>query len=479
LRRVSKSFGARRALTEVDFAVFPGEVHAVAGENGAGKSTLLNVMTGVVGADAGEMFWQGRPVRLRHPREACDLGITFVHQEPALVPQLTAAENVFLGRHPARLGWVRWREINRQAAGIFEELGHRMDPHCPLAGMSLAERQLVEVARALAFDARLIVLDEPTAALAEKEAQRLRAAVQRLCRRGIGFVLVSHRLQDVFALAHRVTVLRDGKRVLTLPASQIGENELVRAMAGPDIQNRAPQRSHRRSSGEALRVQDPVELAVGHGEIVGLTGAAGSGCSTLLERLFGADPQRPARVVIGGCEVTLRSPRDAIRHGFALVPDDRTAKGLIPGSSLAMNIVLAGNRNRFFIDKARETRQACELIAKLRIRADGPDAPVSWLSGGNQQKAILARWLLSGAGIFLLDEPTRGVDLRSKAQIYEWIDRLAASGAAVLMASSDVEELLRIAHRIVVMERGRIAGELLPADATAERILHLATGGGA
>ena len=453
------------------------EVHALVGENGAGKSTLLNILTGVIEADAGEMFWDGRAVRLGGPRDARDLGIAFVHQELALVPQLTAAENLFLGRHPAGFGWVRWGEIRQRAARIFEELGHPIDPDRPVAAMSLAERQMVEVGRALSCDARLIILDEPTAALSEADAERLRRTVLRLRGRGISFVFVSHRLREVFEVADRITVLRDGRPVLSSHVSETNERDVVSAMAGPGFRERPARGRASEPPREILRVCGPIDLQVGRGEVVGLAGAAGAGCSEFLEELFGAGP-RPAKLSIDGRSVTVRCPRDAIRHGLALVPGDRSAKGLIPQASLRANIVMAGSRNRCFIQDAEERRRAAALVSKLCIHADDLEQPVSSLSGGDQQKTVLARWLYAGATVFLLDEPTRGVDLPSKTEIHAAIESLASEGAGVLLASSDLEDLLRAAHRIVVMHRGRIAGELTRAEATDERILALTTGGG-
>jgi ABC-type sugar transport system ATPase subunit len=479
LRGVSKSYGGVAVLREVDFDVRAAEVHAVVGENGAGKSTLMNVVSGVVAPDAGEMLWNGAVVRLRGPRDARRLGIAFVHQDLALVPQLSAAENIFLGRHPVgAAAWVRWDEIAERAGALLSELGRPMDPRTLVGELAMAERQLVEIARALASDARLLIMDEPTAALGERDVERLFGVIERLRGRGVAVIFISHRLPEVFAVAGRVTVLRDGQRVLEADTASLDHEALVRAMVGDELGAfDAPARGTDAVAGpEALRVSRPVEIAVRRGEVVGLAGLAGAGRTELLEAIFGARTER-AEVSIDGRAVRLRSPRDAVRHGIALVPDDRKGKGLVPGASLEFNIALAGGRGRRLLRPAADRAAAERLSRELRIRCAGIAQPVERLSGGNQQKVVLAKWLYAGARIFLLDEPTRGIDVRSKAEIYDVIRSLAAAGAALLLASSETAELLRVADRIVVMHRGRIAGELSRAAATESRIMQLATGG--
>jgi ribose transport system ATP-binding protein len=488
LRAISKSFRGVRVLEAVHFDVRPGEVHALVGENGAGKSTLMNIAGGVIPADSGQILWNGRPVLPRSPRHAQSLGIATVHQELALVPQLSAAENIFLGRHPAARGWVRWREIHARAAELLAQLGRIADCRRPAGELSLAERQLVEIARALAFDARLIVMDEPTAPLSERDAAGLFQTIRRIRDRGVAVVFISHRLKEIFQVSDRVTVLRDGRHVLTAATADTTQDTLVRAMVGTELKDRfaprpaapcetAPCQNAPCQNEEALRVEGTLQLAVRRGEIVGLAGLAGAGRTELLESLFGRGAPRPERLFVRGRPAAVSSPRDAIRHGIALVPDDRKGKGLVTGASLQTNIVLAGGRRRFFLRNAAEKQAANQLIGELRIKAASLDEPIICLSGGNQQKAVLAKWLYAGADVFLLDDPTRGIDVRSKAEIYDLIRALAKRGAAVLFASSELDELLRLADRIVVMHRGRIAGELAQAEATEERIMHLATGG--
>ena len=477
LQHITKSFNGVRVLDGVDLMVDSGEIHALAGENGAGKSTLMNIVSGVITADSGEILWEGRPVRLRNPREAMDLGIAFVHQELALVPQLSAAENVFLGRHPSARGWVRWRDIYQRAAELFESLGHSIDPRIPVGRLNLASRQLVEIARALAFHARLIIMDEPTAPLSNPDAECLFRTIGTLRERGVSVIYISHRLPEIITLSDRVTVMRDGRRVLTEDTACMTEGTIVRAMVGEELKERLDERPlSTAGSLEAIRIEGLVDITLHRGEIVGLAGLAGSGRTRLLESIFGARRGFTGTIFVKGIQVEIHSPIDAIRHGIALVADDRKAKGLVLNASLRDNIALTGER-RMFIQSAHENEAATRLSSELRIKSAGIHQHVQCLSGGNQQKVVIAKWLFAGARIFLLDEPTRGVDVRSKAEIHDLVRSLARDGAAVLVASSEHEELLALSDRILVMHRGRIAGGFLRGEANEERIVGLATGG--
>lgn len=479
VRNISKSFAGVPVLHDVSFDVRCSEVHALLGENGAGKSTLMNIVSGVVPPDAGEMLWEGRSTQPASPREAQALGIGFVHQELALVPQLSVAENIFLGRQPTRRGLVDRAGMYRRTRNAMDQLGHAFDPRRPVGELSLAERQLVEIARVVAFESRLIILDEPTAPLDEHETGLLFRAIRSLCARGVGVIYISHRLKEVFEIANRVTVLRDGRRLMTQPISEASHEELVRAMIGSELKKRLdPTGAPTAQPEEALRVEGRASFAVHRGEIVGLAGLAGAGRTRLLEWLFGASAGN-GEIWVNGRRARLRTPADAVRAGLAFVPDDRKGKGLVLGASVLQNMALAAGRRRVFLRRVEETRQANHWMNALRIKAAGLSQPVGSLSGGTQQKVVLAKWLLAGARVFLLDEPTRGIDVGAKAEIYDMIRTLAAEGAAVLMASSESEELMGLADRILVMHRGRVAGELTRAQANEERIMHLATGGGA
>lgn len=490
LEKISKSFGGVSVLDAVEFDVRGSEVHALVGENGAGKSTLMKIVTGVYSPDSGSMYWKGRRSHVRTPRHAHELGISMVHQELMLVPQLSAGENIFLGRHPLRnasFRWVEWREIRRRAAALLEELGHPIDPARAVAELSVAEQQLVEIARALAFSAALIIMDEPTAPLSDREVKRLFQVIAQLKERGVSVVFISHRLKEIYEIADRVTVLRDGKWVATLPVAETTPETLVRHMVGRDVGEYFPQHKPEFPSQEVLRAEGltakgkfyNINFSLRGGEILGLAGLVGAGRTELLESLFGAGEREAGRVYLNGRLAAIRTPVDAVRQGVALVADDRKEKGLVLTSPVQLNIALAGQRKyaRFgwLLEPETEKEMAGRLARRLRIRAPLTQ-PVMYLSGGNQQKVVLARWLMADAKIFLLDEPTRGIDVGSKAEIYEMIRRLAEGGAAILLVSSELEEILRLADRILVMHRGRIAGELRREEATEESIMRLATG---
>ncbi len=484
LKHISKQFGGAPVLQDVSLDVLAGEVHALAGENGAGKSTLMNIVGGVLPADSGSMEWEGRVLTVANPRARQDLGISFVHQELALVPQLSVAENVFLGRHPTHgMRLVNWAELRERTREILAELGQEIDPRRPLEALSIGERQLVEIARALACVSRLIIMDEPTAPLSGRETERLFEVLRRLRQRGVSIIYITHRLKEIYELADRVTVLRDGRRVVTEPVSAIPPDLLVRHMVGRELSqdSGAPPDSVRPEV--ALRVDGlsrgrefrGIHLEVRKGEIVALAGLVGAGRTEILESIFGIVPAEGGRIYVGDREVAIRSPRDAIRAGIALVPDDRKGKGLVLGASVRTNAVLASER-RFLIRSRQELRETQRMIGELHVRTRGADAPVGQLSGGNQQKVVLAKWLLTAAGVVLMDEPTRGVDVGAKAEIYGLIRGLAERGAAILFASSEMEEVLRLADRVVVIHRGRIAGELNRDQLCDERIMRLATG---
>ncbi|MCS6817755.1 MAG: sugar ABC transporter ATP-binding protein [Blastocatellia bacterium] len=492
LEGITKTFGGIVALDDVDFEVKAGEVHALIGENGAGKSTLVKIATGVHASDRGRILWKGRAVKLQTPRDAHRLGIRMVPQELTLVPQLSVGENVFLGGLPSQrmlFSWVRWSDIHERARALLRELGHDIDPRRPASELSVAEQQLVEIARALAFEAELMVLDEPTSPLSERETERLFQTITRLKARGMGIVYITHRMREIYAIADRVTVLRDGRRILTKPISETSPEELVRAMVGREWQDYLPEQEPRTRGAPILRVEGltapgrfyDITFTVHRGEIVGLAGLVGAGRTELVEALFGAREYASGQILIDGCPVTIRTPADAIRHGMALVTDDRRAKGLIPTASVHTNVILSVQTQlaRFgFLVRARAERQITErFLRELRVKTPSVDHPVMLLSGGNQQKIILARWLSMNPRIFLLDEPTRGIDVAAKAEIYEVIRRLAAQGAAILLVSSELEEIRHLADRVLVMHRGRIVGELRREEVTDDRILYLATGG--
>ena len=493
MEHITKSFSGVTVLDEVSFEVRPGEVHALIGENGAGKSTLMKIVTGACQTDSGQLFWKGKRAEIKTPRRAHELGINIVHQELMLVPQLSIGENVFLGRHLVRNGAlrsIRWSDINAQAARLLEALGHPLDPKRQVGELSIAEQQLVEIARALAFKAELIIMDEPTSPLSEHETNRLFQTILRLKERNVSVVYISHRLKEIHQIADRVTVLRDGRHIVSRPTQDITIDNLVRYMVGREISEQLPKEKFLTNGDTALRVEglsargrfSDISFSIRRGEIVGLAGLVGAGRTELVETLFGVDEAEAGKVYVDGQLVNLKTPIDAVRHGLALVADDRKAKGLVLGASVKFNVALAAPRTSarygIFLNSARQRGVAEQLVRELNLKTPSVEQKVMYLSGGSQQKVVLAKWLSAQSKIFILDEPTRGIDVGSKAEIYDSIRRLAEGGVAVLLVSSELEEILRLADRILVMHRGRISGELSRAEATEELIMQLATGGG-
>ena len=485
LRGIGKSFLGVRVLDAIDLDVSPGEVHAVVGENGAGKSTLMNVASGVYAPDEGTIEFADAPRTFRGPRDAQRAGVGIVHQEFNLLPERTVAENVYLGHEPVRRGLVDRRAMLSRTAAILVSIGETTLPADALVGqLGVAQQQVVEIVKALALDARLLIMDEPTAALAGHEVEQLYALVRRLQERGIGVLYVSHRLREVFDLSDRITVLKNGRRVTTLQTADATPEQLVRHMVGRELSNYYPDRTEPGEIGPArLTVRDGgnrklrgIDLRLHAGEVLGVGGLQGSGRSALARALFGVSPLRTGEVTLDGVPVRLRSPRAAMRAGIAYLTEDRKVEGLVGGQSvldnalLASRAVLPGWAGR----GARVTRVR-ELLAAVEVRAAGEDQEIRFLSGGNQQKVVLARLLALGPKVLLFDEPTRGIDVGAKAAIHDLIRRLARDGAAVLMISSELPELLGMSDRIVVLRDGRITGEL-PAGATEEDVLALALG---
>ena len=493
VRGLTKRFGAQPALEDVSLAIAPGEVHAVAGENGAGKSTLMAILTGALTADEGALLWEGRPVSLPDVRAAQALGISMVHQEPQLVPSLGVAENICLGRLPHRLGAARLVDrtaLRAAAQAALDTLRVGVPLSAAVREIGVAQRQLVAIARALHFGARLIILDEPTSSLSLDEVEALFATLRRLRGSGTALVYISHRLEELRAIADRVTVLRDGRVVATAPMTEMTQGALIAAMSGrelaADLQAGPPPPGTEpvlRVGGlsQSSRVHG-VSLEVREGEVVGLAGLMGSGRSRTLRAIFGADRRDAGTVEVrtaGGWH-PVRDVAGAIALGMGLVPEDRRALGLVLTASVLDNIGLRTPRGarRWGFLRARAIREvALAAMARLRIKARGVEAPVRTLSGGNQQKVVLGRWL-DDTRVLLLDEPTRGVDVAAKAEIHRHLRTLAAAGMALVVASSEIPELLALCDRIAVMRLGRVVGELPRERATPAEILRLATGAG-
>jgi ribose transport system ATP-binding protein len=486
MRGIAKSFPGVRALDEARLELERGEVHVLLGENGAGKSTLMKILSGASQRDAGEIEIDGIPVALSTPREAQAAGISTIYQEFNLVPHLTVAENICLGREPAaRWGVLSARALRAEAVRVLGALDSPIDPGARVDTLSVAEQQMVEVAKALSVDARIVIMDEPTSALTESEIDQLFAAIDRLTARGAAIIYISHRLQELERIGRRATVMRDGQYIATLPLPA-PIPELVRLMANRDVSQAYPARTRTRGD-ELLRVEDiaraprlrGVSLTLHRGEILGIAGLMGAGRTELARVIAGADRPDRGRVTLHGHVVSLRSPADAIRAGIGLVPEDRKRHGFVPGRSIAANIALPqlprlGRGG--VVHGSAERALATRWIEELRVRTPGPDTPVASLSGGNQQKVVLAKWLAAGADVLIVDEPTRGIDVASKMEIYQLLDRLAASGAGILMISSDLPEVLGMSDRVLAMHLGRITGEFDGARATQAAVLQAALG---
>ncbi|MEU8608710.1 sugar ABC transporter ATP-binding protein [Actinoplanes sp. NPDC048791] len=485
LKGIGKSFLGVRVLGGVDLDVVPGEVHAIVGENGAGKSTLMKIVSGGYAPDEGTIEFAGAPRRFSGPRDAQRAGIGIVHQEFNLLPERTVAENVYLGHEPVRRGLVDRRAMRERTAELLASIRESsLPPGSRVGRLGVARQQIVEIVKALALDARLLIMDEPTAALADNEVERLYALVRRLQQRGIGVLYVSHRLKEVFDLADRITVLKDGRLVTTVDAADTDPGRLVRHMVGRDLSSYYPDRAAPDEPGPvrltvhngANRKLRDIDLRLRAGEVLGVGGLQGSGRSALARALFGAAPFTTGEVTLDGRPVRLRSPRVAMRAGIAYVTEDRKGEGIVAGASVLDNALLAGRAVLpTWRGRAARTARVRDLLAAVDVRAATEDQEIRFLSGGNQQKVVLARWLALGPGILLFDEPTRGIDVGAKSAIHDLVRRLARDGAAVLMISSDLPELLGMSDRIIVLRDGRIAGEL-PAGATEEEVLTLALG---
>ncbi len=483
LRGITKRFGGVAALKGVDFDLRAGEVHALLGENGAGKSTLMRVLGGETPRNSGEILVDGQQVHFAGPKQAAERGIAIIHQEMALAPDLSVAENIFLGKLP---GAIAWPSLRRRAAALIARLGFAIDPAAIVSELSVAHQQVVEIAKVLSRNARIIVFDEPTAVLAVRDAERLLAIIDGLRRDGVGIVYISHRLDEVFRIADRMTIMKDGASVRTVSPREVTVDEVIRLMVGRSLSALFGERVERAPGEELLRVESlsdgrrirDISFAVRAGEIVGLGGLVGAGRTEVARMIFGADRLQSGRVLVGGRATHIRKPRDAVRAGIALVPEDRKRQGVVLEMAIRINATMANmspiTSAMGFIRRARERRMVGKLADDVHIRMSGMDAPVSSLSGGNQQKVVLAKWFHLDGRVIILDEPTRGVDVGAKAEIYTLVHRMAAEGKAVLVISSEHLELFGLCDRVLVMGEGRLRGELHPPDYSEENLLTLA-----
>ncbi len=487
MREIDKSFPGVHALRGVSLELRRGEVLALVGENGAGKSTLIRILGGAHQPDGGEILLAGQPMRMVNPTVAQQAGISIIHQEFNLIPDLTVRENIFLGREKTCCGFIKASDEYGEAVALFAKIGMHIDPHVRCRELTVAQQQVVEIAKSLSASARILVMDEPTAALAQAEVERLFAVIKEVRANGLGVIYISHRLDEIFAIADRVMVLRDGEQVGGAAVAGVSRERLIEMMVGRPLESEFPPR--RSAVGrECLRVAGlcrgkwvrQVSFTVRAGEVVGFAGLAGAGRTETMRIVFGADRADSGTIFVDGVPATIRSPRDAIARRICLLTEDRKAQGLILKHSVRENFGLP-NLDRYrrgpWLDQRRERLEADHYVKRLRIRIAGLDQPVANLSGGNQQKVVLAKWLARNADVIIFDEPTRGIDVGAKYEIYLLINQLAADGKAIIMISSELPEILGMSDRILVMHAGRITGEITDvAHATQEDILSLAIG---
>ncbi len=489
MRHITKTYPGVRALEDVSFDLRQGEVHALVGENGAGKSTLMKILAGAQPKDSGEILINGELVHIDSPQKAMDEGVSIIYQEFNLVPYLNAAENIYLGREPraAIPGFVDFGTMYRESQRIIDKLGVRLNVRTPVNRLSIAQQQMVEIGKATSKECKIIVMDEPSATLTEHELQSLFALIRQLKGEGVSIVYISHRLEEIFEICDRVTVLRDGHWIATNEIADLDREQIIRLMVGRELKQMIPKEAvppgepvlHVRNVTRKGVLHD-VSLSVRKGEVLGIAGLVGAGRTELARAIFGADRIDRGTIEVYGKTVRIRSPQEAIRLGIGLVTEDRKAQGLILGMVVRENITLAnlGAISRMnFIMAGREREVARKYVADLQVKTPSIDQTVQNLSGGNQQKVVLAKWLFTDSRILIFDEPTRGIDVGAKTEIYQLMNALAGRGCAIIMISSELPEILGMSDRILVMHEGTIAGELSRAEATQEKIMHLATGG--
>lgn len=496
MREIVKEFPGVKALDGVSFTLDPGEFHSLVGENGAGKSTLMKVLSGVYphGTYHGDIIIDRKVRDFKTIRDSENAGVSIIFQELSLVKELTVGENIFLGKEPATFGVINWSELYHKASNLLRDLNLDIDPRVQVGSLGIGQQQLVEIAKALSKDARILVLDEPTAALTESEVETLFNILAKLKTRGVGMIYISHKLDEVFRMSDRITVLRDGKTVGTHAAAELTKDKVIAAMVGREVGDIFPKPEH--EFGEtafevtgltALSVDVPdkalvadVGFSVRQGEVLGIAGLMGAGRSELLMAIFGAWPGKCWRKIkVLGRETTIASPADAIASGIGFVTEDRKRFGLILEQTILDNMTLAGLRHisgRFVCNRTRETIAAGGPMKSLRIKANSPLTVAGTLSGGNQQKVVLGKWLLTNPKVLFLDEPTRGIDVGAKQEIYAEINRLAKEGMAIVLVSSELPEVLGLSDRVIVLHEGRVTGEFTRSTATPEKVMAAATG---
>lgn len=487
LLHIGKSFNGVKALKDVSLRARPGEIHALLGENGAGKSTLMKVLSGAHQKDQGELKIDGQTVSIKNPEDSKQLGIGIIYQEFSLIPDLSVADNIYLNHLTAGSMWVKTNALNQRAEALLSNLGFAIDPKTRVANLSVAHQQVVEIAKALSTDVKVLILDEPTAVLAPQETQKLFTILGALKQKGVTILYISHRLEEIFQITDRITVIKDGASVKTVETKSVNQDELIRLMIGRSVESLFEQRTNPLGD-EILRVENlsnqhlhNVSFSMRAGEVLGITGLVGSGRTELLQAIFGADPKgADSRLFVAGQQTHTPNPHAGVVAGMGFVPEDRKRHGVILPMSIRENITLTnlgGVTNRFgFIRQQEEKSLADSLIEKLAIRTINPDNPVAKLSGGNQQKVAFAKWLTRRGRLILIDEPTRGVDVGAKTEIYKIINELTEAGYGILVVSSEMIEVMGLSDRILVMREGRLQGEVPKAQFSEENLMRLSIG---
>lgn len=486
---IEKSFPGVHALNQARFDLRAGEIHALVGENGAGKSTLMKVFAGIYRKDAGRIIYKGREVDIPNPAAAQSLGISMIHQELNLMPHLTVAQNIFIGREPRRR--IKFilddRLINEQASQLIEMMHLKLDPRTRVADLTVAKQQMVEIAKALSFNSEVLIMDEPTAALTDAEIEELFRIIRQLRDKGVGIVYITHRLEELKRISERITVMRDGHTIATVPTQEATIDQIISMMVGRTIYEAAPDLPEKPNQDVVLEVKNlsrgrtikDVSFKLKKGEILGFAGLMGAGRTEVARAIFGADPIDRGEIYLDGRKVHIRSPRDAVRHGIGYLSEDRKRYGLTLGMDVESNIVLAAF-DRFlgllgWINSARSQATAQHFVEMLSIKTPSLQQKVKFLSGGNQQKVVVGKWLTANTRILIFDEPTRGIDVGAKSEIYRLLNDLARQGKSIIMISSELPEILRMSHRVIVMCEGRVTGELDIREATQESIMKYAT----
>ncbi|WP_341480015.1 sugar ABC transporter ATP-binding protein [Paenibacillus dendrobii] len=488
LEGIEKSFPGVHALKQCRLELMPGEVHALIGENGAGKSTLMKIATGVYSKDAGRIVYKGEEIELPNTRAARDRGISMIHQELNLLPHLTIAQNIYLGREPKKIGFlVDDQEMNMRVSRQFEQMNLKLDPRMLVSELSVAKQQMVEIAKALSFQSEVLIMDEPTAALTETEIQDLFRIIAQLKQQGVGIIYISHRMEELQQISDRITVMRDGAYVDTVPGRNMDVDHIIRMMVGRELYETESLAPVSPDSETVLEVKgltrgrelQDIHFSVKKGEILGFAGLMGAGRTEVARAIFGADPVDRGEIIIRGKKARIKHPHDAVRLGIGYLSEDRKRFGVLTDMDVASNIAIASYKRyrnlAGWMKEAHINRTAEHFVQSLSIKTPGVGQKVKFLSGGNQQKVVIGKWLTRDCDVLIFDEPTRGIDVGAKSEIYKLLETLAAAGKSIIMISSELPEILRMSHRIMVMCEGRITGELSAEEATQETIMKYAT----